>query len=123
MVSKKKIANQLEDALYGRKPLSLDVYVEVLASHETKLKESLDDDEDDALLCMIADEGDVAMLVIDWDGSIYRNDNGLKKLWEMWGVNFDQNVKVMAPIFAEHISQRNLGVAGIKWTAAESDGD
>lgn len=34
MVSKKKIANQLEDALYGRKPLSLDVYVEVLASHE-----------------------------------------------------------------------------------------
>ena len=69
MVSKKKIANQIEDALYGRKPLSLDVYVEVLASHETKLKESLDDDADDALLCMIADESDVAMLVIDWDAA------------------------------------------------------
>jgi hypothetical protein len=77
MVSKKKIATRLEDALHGRKALSLDCYVEVLASHETKLKESLDADVDDALLCMIADDGDVAMLVIDWDGSIYRNDNAL----------------------------------------------
>jgi hypothetical protein len=32
----------------------------------------------------------------------------------MWGISFDQNVKVMALIFGEHISQRNLGVAGIK---------
>jgi hypothetical protein len=115
MFSRKKIATQLEDAMHGRKPLSLDAYVEILASHETKLKESLDDDADDALLCMIADEGDVAMLVIDWDGSVYRNDNALAKLREMWGISFDQNVKVMAPIFAEHISQNNLGVAGIKW--------
>jgi hypothetical protein len=123
MASRKKIAAELEDALSGRKSLSLDLYVEVLASHETKLKESLDEDADDALLCMIADEGDVAMLVVDWDGSIYRNDNGLKKLLEMWGVSFDRNVKVMAPIFAEHISQRNLGVAGIKWTALDVEGE
>jgi len=101
----------------------LDAYVELLASHETKLKESLDDDADDALLCVTADEGDVAMLVIDWDGSIYRNENALVKLREMWGVSFDQNVKVMAPIFAQHISQRNLGVAGIKWTAMDVDGE
>lgn len=123
MVSSKKIVTQLEDALHGRKPLSLDLYVEVLASHETKLKESLDNDADDALLCMIADGGAVAMLVIDWDGSICRNDEALAKLREMWGISFDQNAKVMAPIFADHISQRNLGVAGIKWTALDVDGE
>jgi hypothetical protein len=54
--------------------------------------------------------------------TLYRNDNGLKKLWEMWGVSFDQNVKVMVPIFAEHITQRNLGVAEIKWTSLDVDG-
>ena len=123
MVSSKKIVTQLEDALHGRKPLSLDLYVEVLASHETKLKESLDNDADDALLCMIADGGDVAMLVIYWDGSICRNDEARAKLREMWGISFDQNAKVMAPIFADHISQRNLGVAGIKWTALDVDGE
>lgn len=30
----------------------------------------LDKDTDDALLCMLADGGDVAMMVIAWDGSI-----------------------------------------------------
>jgi hypothetical protein len=71
---------------------------------------------------MITDDGDVAMLVIDWDGSVYRNDNGLKKLREMWVVSFDQNVKVMTPIFAEHFSRQNLGVAGIAWMQQDASG-
>jgi hypothetical protein len=40
------------------------------------------------------------MLVIDWDRSIYRNANALAKLLEICGGGFDQNVTVMAPIFA-----------------------
>ena len=115
MVTRKKIAAQLEDAMHGRMPLSLDAYVEIVASHETRLKDSLNDDSDDALLCMVADEGDVALLVVDWDGSTYRNEDGLRKIKQMWGFSFDQNVKLLAPILAEHISQNNLGVAGLKW--------
>ena len=41
--------------------------MEVLADFEDELKASLDKDADDALLCMLADDGDVAMMVIDWD--------------------------------------------------------
>jgi len=37
--------------------------VEVLADFEDELKASLDKDADDALLCMLADDGDVAMMV------------------------------------------------------------
>ena len=55
----------------------------MLADYEGELKASLDKDADDALLCMLADDGDVAMMVIDWDGSIYRNENALKKLRAM----------------------------------------
>ena len=79
MTSKKKIVTDLQSALSGHKPLSIDLYVEVLADYEDELKASLDKDADDALLCMLADDGDVAMMVIDWDGSIYRNENALKK--------------------------------------------
>ena len=75
MTNKKKIAGDLQLALSGQSPLSIDLYVEVLAGYEDELKASLDKDADDALLCMLADEGDVAMMVIDWDGSIYRNEN------------------------------------------------
>lgn len=118
MTNKKKIAGNLQSALSGQSPLSIDLYVEVLAGYEDELKASLDKDADDALLCMLADEGDVAMMVIDWDGSIYRNENALNKLKAMWRGSFDINVQTLVPILSSHISQKNLGVAGIKWLPA-----
>ncbi len=118
MTDQKKIAADLQSALYGKTPLSIDLYVEVLAGYEDELKASLDRDADDALLCVLADDGDVAMMVIDWEGSIYRNENALKKLQAMWRNSFDANVQTLVPIFTTHISQKNLGVAGIKWLPA-----
>lgn len=121
LTSRKKIAADLQSALSGQSPLSIDLYVEVLADFENELKASLDNDADDALLCMLADDGDVAMMVIDWDGSIFRNENALKKLQTMWGHSFDSNVQILLPILSDHISQKNLGVAGIKWLPASSE--
>jgi hypothetical protein len=60
------------------------------------------------------------MMVIEWDGSTCRNENALKRLQSMWRESFDANVKILIPIFCNHISQKNLGVAGIKWIAADS---
>ncbi|MBN2691169.1 MAG: hypothetical protein JXR43_04835 [Burkholderiaceae bacterium] len=113
MTNQKKIVADLQSALSGQSPLSIDLYVEVLADFEDELKASLDKDADDALLCMLADDGDVAMMVIDWDGSSYRNENALKKLQAMWRHSFDTNVQTLVPILSDHISQKNLGVAGI----------
>jgi len=83
MSNKKKIAANLQSALSGQRSLSIDLYVEVLASYEDELRTSLEKDADDALLCMLDDDGDVAMMIIDWDGSIYRNEHALKKLRAM----------------------------------------
>jgi hypothetical protein len=69
---------------------------------------------------MLADEGDVAMMVIDWDGSIYRNENALQKLQVMWRHSFETNVQILVPILSDHISKKNLGVAGIKWLPAST---
>jgi len=83
--------------------------------------ENVDNDADDALLCMRADDDDVAMRVIEWDGSIYRNEHALKKLQAKWGHSFEINVQSLVPILCDPISQKNLGVAGIKWLPASSD--
>lgn len=120
MSDKKQIAADLHAALAGQATLSIDLYVEVLADYEDELKASLDQDADDALLCMLADEGDVAMLLIDWDGSIYRNENALRKLRLMWQHSFDINMRTLVPILSDHISTGNLGVAGIKWVPEPS---
>jgi len=44
ITSKKKIAADLQAALTGQSPLSIDLYVEVLADYEDELKASLDKD-------------------------------------------------------------------------------
>ena len=121
MANQQNIRADLLSALVGTKPLSTELYTDALADHEVDLAVSLDRDADDALLCMLADDGDVAMMVIDWDGSIYRNENALKKLRVIWQHSFDANVQTLLPMFSAHISQKNLAVAGIKWLPATSN--
>ena len=111
MTNQKKIAADLQSALSGQSPLSIDLYVEVLADYENELKASLDKDVDDALLCMLADDGDVAMMVIDWDGSIYRNENALKMLQAMWRHSFDANLQTIVPILLSSPKYRRLMVS------------
>ena len=50
MTSKKQIGSDLQAAFLGVKALSNDLYVEELADYEDELKDSLNQDADDALL-------------------------------------------------------------------------
>lgn len=122
-MTESEISASLEGAFLRGTPLSNDLYVEVLAGHEGALKASLDADADDALLCVLADDGDVAMLLVDWTGIVYRNEEALERVKAMWRDNFEVNVQKLVPIFVEFISQNNLGVAGIKWIPEGSTGE
>ena len=120
MTSKKKIANALIQVLTQEMAMSNNLYAEELADFEAELKASLDKDADDALLCMLADQGDVAMMLIDGDGKIYQNRAALAQLKRMWGAAFDANMQILVPLLSDHISDGDLGVAGIKWVKSEA---
>ncbi len=122
-MTESEIKAALEGAFLRAEPLSNDLYVEVLAGHEAALKASLDADADDALLCVLADDGDVAMLLVDWSGIVHRNEEALERVKAMWRDNFAVNVERLLPTFVEFISQNNLGVAGIKWIPEGSTGE
>ena len=121
MTSKKKIAADLQSALSEQKPLSADLYADVLAEYEVELSASLNQDADDALLCVLVEDGEVAMMLIDWDGSIYRNTDALNKLKAAWQQSFEKNMQILIPLFSSEISQGGLGVAGIKWLIGPSE--
>ena len=123
LMTESEIKTALDGAFLRGTPLSIDLYVEVLAGHEAALKASLDADADDALLCVLADDGDVAMLLVDWRGTIHRNEDALERVKAMWRDNFEVNVERLLPVFVEFISQNNLGVAGIKWIPEDSAGE
>ena len=120
MTAKKKIAAALNQALAEEMTMSDTLYAEELADFEAELKASLDKDADDALLCMLADQGDVAMMLIDGDGKIYQNGAALAKLKRMWVAAFDANMQILVPLLSDHISDGDLGVAGIKWVKSEA---
>ena len=120
MTSKKKIANALIQVLTQEIAMSNNLYAEELADFEAELKASLDKDADDALLCMLADQGDVAMMLIDGDGKIYQNEAALAKLKRMWAAAFDANTQILVPLLSDHINDGDLGVAGIKWVKSEA---
>ena len=64
-----------------------------------ELEESLHDDADDALICVVADNDEVAMLLIEWDGTVRQNEMAFERLNEMWKHNFVANTaKSMAPV-------------------------
>ena len=120
MTAKKKIAAELNRALAEKMAMSDTLYAEELADFEAALKASLDKDADDALLCMLADRSDVAMMLIDGGGKIYQNEAALAKLKLMWAAAFDANMQILVLLLSDHISDGDLGVAGIKWVKSEA---
>lgn len=120
MTSKKQIGSDLQAAFLGVKALSNDLYVEELADYEDELKDSLNQDADDALLCVFADRGEVAMMVVEPGGTIYRNEQAVAKLQAMLPKTLDVNLQVLLPMFSADISRGDFGVAGIKWLPAQS---
>ncbi len=69
---------------------------------------------------MLADRSDVAMMLIDGGGKIYQNEAALAKLKLMWAAAFDANMQILVPLLSDHISDGDLGVAGIKWVKGEA---
>jgi hypothetical protein len=84
------------------------------------LQDSLHEDADDALICVVEDRHDVAMLLIEWDGTVLHNEAAFERLRQMWMHNFTSNIQKLIPVFVDHIRQGMLGVAGVKWIETPS---
>ncbi len=117
MSSKKSIQVALESTLLHGGAFSADLLNSVLLNFVDKLKKSLDDDADDALICVVEDDGEVAMLLIDWDGTVLQNEQAFDQMKQMWRENFAANTRKLIPVFVEHLRNGMLGVAGVKWIA------
>ena len=96
-------------------PFSADLLNSVLMNFIDELEESLHDDADDALICVVEDDQDVAMLLIEWDGAVLHNEKAFDRLQQMWKHNLTANLQKLIPLFVDHIGQNMLGVAGVKW--------
>jgi hypothetical protein len=103
----------LKNALLHETALSDELCDEVLVNFVDQMRESLRQDGDDALICVVAETDKAAMLLVEANNKVLRNDAARRRLKQIWKENYETNVLKVMPLFADHLSQGMLGVAGI----------
>lgn len=114
-MSKKSIQADLENSLLGSTPFSATLYKHILLDFDDDMTASLQADSDDALICLVAENNEVAMMLVERNGSILQNEAARDRLQQMWKHNYTPNVRKFLPIFVENLRQGMLAVTGIKW--------
>ncbi|MBC7444090.1 MAG: hypothetical protein H7273_01280, partial [Polaromonas sp.] len=75
-------------------------------------------DGDDALIALVAEDQDVAMLLIEKTGACHRNEAARAQLKQMWRSHYAANLQTVLPLFVDDLSQGMLAVAGVQWVPA-----
>lgn len=115
-MQKQSIQVCLENALLHNIMWSDELYNEVLTDFVEQMKESLHGDADDAIVCLVTEETQTAMMLVEVDNNVLRNEAARHRLKQLWKESYEINVTKVIPILVEHLSQGMLGVAGIKVT-------
>lgn len=117
-MSKKILRAALEQALLHGAAMSAALCTDVLMDAADELQASLREDGDDALIALVAEEREVAMLLIDKAGMRYRNEAALEQLRQMWRQHYAANLQIVLPLFVDDLHQGMLAVAGVQWVPA-----
>ena len=113
-LQKELIYASLKNVLLHNTALSDEMYDDILADFVDQMKESLRQDADDALICIVAETDKAAMLLVEANNKVLCNNAARRRLKQIWKENYVMNVLKVIPIFVDHLSQGMLGVAGIK---------
>ncbi|MFZ3141093.1 hypothetical protein [Polaromonas sp.] len=71
-----------------------------------------------ALIALVAEDGEMAMLLIEKSGALYRNEAAREQLQRMWRQFYAANLQTVLPFFVDDLSQGMLAVGGVQWVPA-----
>lgn len=114
-MSKKSLRAALEQALLHGAAMSAALCTDVLMDAADELEESLREDGDDALIALVAEGLEVALLLIDKAGTRYRNEAARAQLQQMWRSHYAANLQTLLPLFVDDLNEGMLAVAGVQW--------
>lgn len=113
--SKKALRATLDQGLLHGAAMSTELCEEILIDQLDAFKQSLREDGDGALIAFVAEDGEMAMLLLDKSGTLYRNEAACEQLKLMWRSYYAANLNTLLPIFVDDLSQGMLAVAGVQW--------
>jgi hypothetical protein len=113
-MSIKKITKSLEEALLRDGAMAQALYEFEFGDELDELKASLEEDDDDYLFAVTENSGDIAMILIEKSGAVLSNEAARDRLKEFWQANYEKNMRLLIPDFAEQLEAGDLPINGVK---------
>ena len=113
-IATKKIETLLKKALVQNGKLAQALYDYELAEHIDYWYDGLQRDHDKFVFAVTENSGDVAMVFITKDKTIYVNEEARAKLMAEWPNTYATNIKRLIPMMATQLANDILSVNGVK---------
>ena len=113
-MSKKRIETLLRQALLQGGEMAHGLYEYELEEHIDYWYKGLKADRDEFVFVVTENSGDVAMLLIMADKTVYINEKAREKLSALWPGRYNINMARLIPMMAEQLANGILSVNGFK---------
>ena len=113
-VRKKQIEKHLRKALLQEGQMEQALYEFELEEHLDYWYEGLKADRDEFVFAVTEHSGDVAMVLITKEKTIYVNEEARAKLSQLWSKAYRGNITHLIPMMAEGLAQEIISVNGVK---------
>ena len=111
---KRKIEKLLREALLRGGKMELALYEYELEEHIEYWYEGLKADRDEFVFAVTENSGDVAMVLITREKTVFINEDARKKLLEFWPRTYNANMKKLIPMMARDLANDIISVNGVK---------
>ena len=113
-MKQRKIANTLRKALLEDGKMERALYEYELEEHLDYWYEGLKSDREQFVFAVTENSGDVAMVLITPDKTIYVNEEAREKLSQFWIKAYKDNINQLLPMMAENLANDIISVTGVK---------
>jgi len=110
----RKLETLLKKALIRHGKMAYALYEHELAEHIDYWYNGLKADQDEFVFAITENSGDVAMVLITKEKTIYVNEEAKAKLLELWPQTYTTNMQRLIPLMAIELANDIIAVNGVK---------
>lgn len=90
------------------------LYEHELEEHIEYWYEGLKTDRDEFVFAVTENSGDVAMVLITKEKTVYVNEDAREKICKLWSKNYETNIAFLIPVMADELANDIIAVNGVK---------
>lgn len=113
-MSAAKITKLLKKALLENGEMAHALYEHELQEHIDYWYKGLKRDKEDVVFVVTENKGDVAMVLITRDKTVYINEDARQELMKIWKTNYAKNAEMLIPAMVGDLMDGFYAVTGVK---------